>query len=66
LLKSGDPAFKALDVYPIKGESSSIYKYVYGRFGTVEQAKSSLPVVRKKFPEAFVVEVNGNEVKRVK
>lgn len=66
LLKSGDPAFKALDVYPIKGESSSIYKYVYGRFGTVEQAKSSLPAVRKKFPEAFVVEVNGNEVKRVK
>ena len=65
-LKSGDPAFKGLDVYPVKGESSTIYKYIYGKFETAEQAKASLLSVRKKFAEAFVVEVKGNEVRRVK
>lgn len=66
LLKSGDAAFKGLNIYSVKGESSTIYKYIYGKFGTVDQAKASLPAVRKKFPEAFVVEVKGNEVKRIK
>ena len=65
-LPSGDPAFKGLDAYPVKGESSNIYRYVCGRYDTAEKAKSFLQDVRKKFPEAFVVEINGTEVKRVK
>ena len=65
-LSSGDPAFKGLDAYPVKGESSNIYRYVCGRYDTAEKAKSFLQDVRKKFPEAFVVEINGTEVKRVK
>lgn len=65
-LKPGDAAFKGLNIYSVKGESSAVYKYIYGKFSTAEQARASLTTVRKKFPEAFVVEVKGNDVKRVK
>jgi N-acetylmuramoyl-L-alanine amidase len=66
LLKSGDPAFKGLDIHPVKGESSNIYRYIYGKYDTIGKAKEALPTVRKKFPEAFPVQVIGTEVKRVK
>ena len=65
-MKPGDAAFKGLNIYSVKGESSAVYKYIYGKFSTAEQARASLTTVRKKFPEAFVVEVKGNDVKRVK
>lgn len=66
LLQSGNPAFKGLDVYHVKGENSNIYRYIYGRYESLQQAKNALPDVRKKFPEAFMVEVRGAEVIRVK
>ena len=44
----------------------SIYKYVYGVYGSSKDASAQLAAVRKKFPEAFVVVVKGNEVSRVK
>ena len=66
LLQPGDPAFKGLDCIAVKSEGSSIYKYVYGKYGTSDQAYSSLSQVKKKFPEAFVVEVDGGQVNRVK
>ena len=65
-LKSGDPAFKGLDCHAVKSESSTIYKYVCGRYESVAGATSALSSVRRKFPEAFVVEVEGDVVKRVK
>ena len=65
-LAAGDPAFKGLDTYSVKGESSNIYRYIYGRYDSVEKAKASLLNITQKFPEAFVVEVKGTEVKRVK
>ena len=65
-LSSGDPAFKGLEPYAVKGESSNIYRYICGRYDSVEKAKASLLNITKKFPEAFVVEVKGTEVKRVK
>ena len=65
-LAAGDPAFKGLDTYSVKGESSNIYRYICGRYDSVEKAKASLLNITKKFPEAFVVEVRGTEVKRVK
>lgn len=65
-LAAGDPAFKGLDTYSVKGESSNIYRYICGRYDSVEKAKASLLNITKKFPEAFVVEVKGTEVKRVK
>ena len=65
-LKKGDPAFKGLDCHHVKSESSSIYKYIYGKFATAAEATAALPGARKKFPEAFVVEVEGVNVKRYK
>ena len=65
-LKQGDPAFKGLDCHHVKSESSSIYKYIYGKFATPTEATAALSGARKKFPEAFVVEVEGENVKRYK
>lgn len=66
LLSTGDPALKGLDPRAVKSEGSNIYKYVYGTFSSSADASAQLASVRNKFPEAFVVKVNGNEVTRVK
>lgn len=66
LLADDDPALKGLKVRALKSGSSNIYKYVYGVYGSGSEASAQLAAVRKKFPEAFVVIVNGNEVSRVK
>ena len=66
LLADNDPALKGMKVRALKSESSSIYKYVYGAYGSSSDASAQLAAVRKKFPEAFVVVVKGNEVSRVK
>lgn len=66
LLPDNDPALKGLKVRALKSDSSSIYKYVYGAYGSSSDASAQLAAVRKKFPEAFVVVVKGNEVSRVK
>lgn len=65
-LKSSDPAFKGLDCHYVKAESSTIYKYIYGKFTTVDQARTALAEAKKKFPEAFIVQVEGENVKRYK
>ena len=62
LLKDNDPALKGLQVHPVKSPESTVYKYIYGNFKTSESARNALPVVRKKFPEAFVVKVTGTKV----
>jgi len=63
-LKDGDPALKGLDVNRIRKDDSKIYKYVTGTYRTVNEAKEALLQVRKKFPDAFVVKVTGNDVIR--
>lgn len=63
LLKNGDTALKGLQVQAVKAEGSSIYKYIYGKHATRSAAAAELPAVKKKFPEAFIVEVNGDSVK---
>ena len=65
-LSSSDPALKGLKAEAIKAEGSNIYKYVTAKSSTKESATSQLPGVKKKFPEAFVVEVEGSVVKRAK
>ena len=65
-LKPGDPAFKGFKAEAIKAEGSSVYKYITAKSATKEAAAGQLEAVRKKFPEAFLVEVNGTEVKRVR
>ena len=66
LLADNDPALKGMKVRALKSDSSSIYKYVYGAYVSSSDASAQLAAVRKKFPEAFVVLVKGNEVSRVK
>ena len=65
-IKDGDPALKGLSVYRVKKEDSNIYKYVTGKHATAAKAKEQLPQVKKKFPDAFVVKVSGDNVSRVK
>lgn len=66
LLKNGDPALKGLEVQAVKEADSNIYKYVCGKHGTKALAQERLAVVRKKFPDAFVVKVTGDKVTRIK
>lgn len=66
LLKTDDPAFKGLRAQAVKSNTSNIYKYIYGNYQTHSEASTKLTEVRKKFPEAFVVKVDGNDVERVK
>lgn len=65
-LKDGDPALKGLSVQRIKKDDSNIYKYVTGKYSTASKAVEQISQVRKKFPDAFVVKVVGNNVSRVK
>ena len=65
-LDGGDPALKGLVVQAVKSAESSIYKYVYGKFATGKEASDNLSKVREKFPQAFVVKVNGTKVEPVK
>ena len=65
-LAASDPALKGLKVEAVKADESTIYKYVACKSETREAAASRLAEVRKKFPEAFVVEVEGNIVRRTK
>ena len=64
-IKDGDPALKGLSVNRVKKEGSNIYKDVTGKYSAVSEAKSKLHEVRKKFPDAFVVKVTGDNVTRV-
>lgn len=66
LLKNGDPALKGLEVQAVKAADSNIYKYVCGKHGSRELAEERLSAVRRKFPDAFVVKVTGDQVSRVK
>ena len=66
LLKNSDPAFKGLKIHSVKAPDSNIYKYLCGRHDDLDGAKSSLADVRKKFPDAFAVKVEGTKVTRVK
>ena len=66
LLADGDKALKGLDVHPVKADDSNIYKYIYGIYTSKSEASADLSGVRKKFPEAFVVKVTGNNVTRAK
>ncbi len=66
-LAAKDPALKGLAVEIVPPASGGkIYKYVAAWSDSLEGAKGQLSAVRKKFPDAFLVKVEGNEVSRVK
>ena len=66
ILAAGDPALKGLKAEAVKADGSSIYKYITAKSNTKEAASAQLAAVHKKFPEAFLVEVEGSVVKRCK
>ena len=62
-LKSDDRAFKGHAAHWVKIESG-IYKYIIGKHSSKADAQDALADVKKDFPDAFIVKVNGNEVSR--
>lgn len=66
-LKPSDPALKGLKVRIVPpAEGGRIYKYVTAWSDDLSGAKSQLAAVRKKFPDAFLVKVDGVNVSRIK
>lgn len=66
-LGAKDPALKGLSVKIVPpSEGGKIYKYVAAWSETLPEAKSQLSAVRKKFPDAFLVKVEGTAVSRIK
>ena len=66
-LSAKDPALKGLSVEIIPpSDGGKIYKYVAAWSDSLEGAKAQLSSVRRKFPDAFLVKVDGNVVSRVK
>lgn len=66
ILKAGDPAFKGLDVHSVVTPGSEVVRYVSGRWDSASKATENLSEVRRKFPDAYVVEVTDGAVRRVK
>ena len=65
-LAADDPALKGLSVHAVKSDGSSVYKYIYGKYAGAKGASAALSKVREKFPQAFVVKVDGTKVEPVK
>lgn len=66
-LSAKDPALKGLSVEIVPPtDGGKIYKYVAAWSESLEGAKSQLSSIRKKFPDAFLVKIEGNIVSRVK
>ena len=59
VIDSADPVFKGLSVEKYRPSGSNTYKYIVGKYATRQEAQADLPNVRKKFPEAFVIEVKS-------
>lgn len=66
LLQKGDPSFKGLDVHHVKTPGSDIIRYITGKWQTSAAASKNLESVRKKFPDAYMVQVSGDKITRVK
>src|SRR5574344_1762820 len=49
---------------PIYVKSGNIYKYFIAASPSLEGAKSELPKIRKKYPQAFLVKITGDSVER--
>ena len=44
---------------------TKLYKYCIGVSDTVEGARKNLPAIRKKYPDAFLVKIVGNDITRI-
>jgi len=56
-LKNGSPELKGVQEYRVRF-INGLYKYSVGNFSTKEEAANRLPAIKKKFPGAFVVQID--------
>jgi hypothetical protein len=66
LLKENDPVLKGIKASPVRKENDKVYKYIYGKYTTLEDARKGVAALKKKFPDAFPVLVKDNVVERIK
>ena len=50
-------------VVELLGKGTYKYKYCYGAFSTLAEAKAELERVRKSYGDAYIVQYKGNELK---
>ena len=62
-LPAASSEFKGLSPV-VRYYSNNFYKYCYGNFSSQQEAASKLPQVRKKFKDAFVVEIKNGKIVR--
>lgn len=60
VLQSKDKAF--MGYKPLSIKSGKIYKYVIAVEDSVEKTRSHLATVRKKYPDAFLVKIEGEKI----
>jgi N-acetylmuramoyl-L-alanine amidase len=66
-LAANDPAHKGLKVEIVPPtDGGKVYKYVAAWSDDLSEAKAQVAAVKKKFPDAFLVKVEGSVVSRVK
>ena len=63
-LKEGDPAMKGLKAEAVR--VGSLFKYIVSVSPELSTTKADLPAVRKKFPDAFLVQLDENGVNRIR
>lgn len=63
-MSSADSFFKGYSV--LKLRNGNLYKYIIGISDTREKSEQSFNEIKKKFPGAFLVELDGNTVTRLK
>ena len=50
-------------IVELLGKGAYKYKYCYGAFSTLAEAKAELERVRKSYGDAYIVQYKGNELK---
>ena len=63
-LTAKDKALKGYTPYIV--DTGTLYKYIVCVSDSVEEARAGLASVKEKFPDAFLVKIEGNSTKRVK
>ena len=63
-MASNDPFFKGYEPLAVKGPS--LYKYILGVSENADEARKEFKEIHKKFPDSFLVRIEGEKVTRTK
>lgn len=62
VIKAGDSQLMG---YPhIAARYGNTFRYIIGSFSSADEAKKELPKIRKKYPQAFLVQIDGEKISR--